>query len=81
MVSQILNDMELENQMKGMGDRQLLEFVARETWKLSRMHGVHAKRLESLESVNRKSFGVVGMVGTFIGGVIIAVIEYFRTRG
>lgn len=69
----VLDDLEFETRIKEMGDRELLEFTA----KLSYSNAI---KIYSLQGQNKKRLGLTGGIGVFIGGIIIAVIEYFRTR-
>ena len=69
----VLNDLKLEETIKGMGDRELLEFTVRLSYS-------NAIRIFNLEGQNKKRLGITGGIGVFIGGIIIGVIEYFRTR-
>lgn len=69
----ILNDLEFNKQIREMNDRNLMEFTA----KLSYSNAI---RIISLEGQNKKRLGFTGGVGVFLGGLIIGLIEYFRTR-
>jgi len=69
----VLNDLEFEEKIKGMCDRELQEFTARLSYS-------NAIRIFALEGQNKRRLGITGGIGVFIGGIIIGVIEYFRTR-
>ena len=67
----ILQDLEFESQIKEMGDRDLMEFTA----KLSYSNAI---RIFKLEARDKKTLGLTGGIGVFIGGIIIGVMEYIR---
>ena len=67
----VLNDLKLEETIKGMGDRELLEFTVRLSYS-------NAIRISGLEGQNKKRLGMVGTAGVFVGGLIIGLIEFIR---
>lgn len=73
----MLNNLEFEKEIKGMTDRSLLEFTAREVYGLRLESADHSKRINDLEKRDRKFFGAVGGVGGAIGAGIITAIDYF----
>ena len=70
----VLNDLDFENTIKEMDDRELQLFTARLAYS-------NSIRLFNLENVTRKRLGLVGGIGVFVGGIIIGAIDYIRTRG
>ena len=76
----VLNDLEFERIISGMGDRDLLEFVARQNYETCIRCDSHNKRIISLENDNRKISGITGGISGTITGVIIGVISYFTNR-
>lgn len=69
----ILNDLEFDKQIKEMDDRELMEFSARLGYS-------NAIRISSIESQRKRTIGLTGGLGVFIGGIIIGIVEYFRSR-
>lgn len=80
MTDNFLNEMELEQQIKSMPDRQLLEFTARRVYDVCLICADHSKRIKRLEGRNRKEAGIIGGAGAFIGLVIASVVDYFLRR-
>jgi len=77
---QFLNDLELEERITGMSDRELMEFTARQTYDVCNLARNNEQRIELLEKRGNKFIAVVGAVGTFIGAIIIAIINYFAGK-
>ena len=76
-----LNDMEFEQHIKNLSDRELLEFTARQTYDVSILAASNKKRVGKLESQSNKRSGVRGGGGAMIGAAVVAVIDYFVRRG
>lgn len=76
----ILNDLELEEKMRNMNDRQLLEFNVRQSYATTILAHSNEKRIKGLENRSRKAFALSGGAGTIIGGAIIAVINHFTGK-
>lgn len=74
----ILNDLELEEKMRDMSDRQLLEFNTRQSYATTILARGNERRIRGLEGRSRKAFVFSGGAGTFVGGVIVGIISYFR---
>jgi len=77
---EFLNDLELEREIKGMSDRQLSEFTARQVYDISILSTDNRDRIRTLEKRGRKYYGISGGIGATITGIVIGVIEYFRNR-
>ena len=77
----VLNDLEFENQIRDMNDRQLLEFTARQSYEITIFAHDTEKRVKNLEGKGKKTTAITGGAGSLIGAAIIAVINYFTTRG
>ena len=79
----MLDDLEFENQINALGDDQpaLIKFVARQQFSTGKVLISHGKRLKSLESKNKKLFGVVGGAGALLATAVIGIIEYFTRKG
>ena len=69
----ILNDLQLEQDMKEMGDRQLLEFCVRLGYS-------NAIRISGLESRTKKELGATGGIGAIIGVAVATVFESLWRR-
>lgn len=70
----VLQDLELNKEIKTMSDRELSEFSVRLAYS-------NAIRITSLEGRNKKAMGASGGAGVFIGGIIVGVMDYFRRGG
>lgn len=66
----MLDRMKIENQIKEMGDRALLEFVARQQIDITDRCALHEKRLHSLESSEKRA----ALIGTLVGGAVSLII-------
>lgn len=77
---EFLSDMELENRIKGMNDRELLEFNTRQTYHAHVLSASNERRIVVLEKRDKKFFGFIGSIGTFVGAVIVAFIEFLIHR-
>ena len=78
----MLKEMDFEKRLNDFGDNQLelLKFVARQQYQTMKLCPMHDSRINKLERTNKKVLVSVGGAGTFVGGLIIGVIEYFRIR-
>ena len=75
-----LNDLELEQAIKQMDDRQLLEFTARETYTVSNLAANHEKRIKCLENRRKKEIGATGGIGAILGVAIASAIDFLLRR-
>ncbi|GAG90101.1 unnamed protein product, partial [marine sediment metagenome] len=73
-----LNDMEFEQHIKKLSDRQLLEFTSRQTYDISILARHNEKRISALEGQSNRRTGIIGGGGAIIGAAVVAVIDYFR---
>ena len=80
MANVMQGDMDFENGYKGWGDRQLLEFVARQTYETCKRCEVHSTRIANIENGNKRASGIVGGISGTITAVVIGVISYFTNR-
>lgn len=74
---EFLNDLELEQRLGNMTDRELMEFTARQTYDVCNLAGSNERRIIILERRGNKFIGIVGAAGTFIGGITVGIINYF----
>ena len=77
---EFLNDLELEERISSMSDRELSEFTARQTYDVCNLAGSNERRIISLEKKGNKFMGSIGIVGAFIGAIIVSVINYFVSK-
>ena len=77
---EFINDLQVEQRIKEMNDRELMEFTARQVYDVCSIAGNNTKRIVSLERRGNKIMGIIGGVGTFVGAIIVAVINYFAGR-
>lgn len=74
---EFLSDLELEKLVKGMNDRELMEFTARQVYDVCNLAGSNQRRIMILEKRGNKIVGIAGAIGTFIGAVISGIISFF----
>lgn len=77
------DDLEFENEMdealgKPNGAIELVKIIGRRVNYVSKQCPIQCKRIDALESRNKKFLAVTGTVGTIIGGAVVAVIDYLR---
>lgn len=77
----MLNDLEFEEKIQRMNDRELLEFTARQTYDVCLLAADNKKRINSLEKRDRKTFNLTGGLGAFFGAAIAVVADFFIRRG
>ncbi len=80
--STMLSDMEFEERLQQLGDNQLelLKFVARNQYNMSKLCPIHSKKIEKLESRHRKELGTTGGIGAVIGVAIASALDFFLRR-
>ncbi len=79
MPSGINYELDFEKLIVGMQDRQLLEFVARQSLSTNKRCAEHLERITALENTAKKQAGIIGGITGTITGAIIAIINYFAT--
>ena len=72
-----LNDMEFEERLAGMGDRELQEFIARQTYDVCALAGSNERRINFLEKRSTRFISALGSLCAVVGGGIVALINYF----
>jgi hypothetical protein len=76
--NEMLNEMDFDKKVSEMKERgELLEFVAKQVYKISIRCPEEDKRITALESQNKKMFGVTGGVSGVIGAGIVAALNWF----
>ena len=73
-------ELDFEKRMGEMKDRQLLEFVARQTLEICGKVDAHGKSIVDLEAGDRKAASVAGGISATITSTIIGIISYFTNR-
>ena len=58
--------------MKGLSDRELIEFIARQTYEICGVVTSQGDRISSLEGRDRRSYGIAGFLGA-----LVAAVGYF----
>ena len=78
----MLSDMDFEQKLNEQGDNQaeLLKFVARNQYQMSKLCPIHSKKIEKLENRTKKELGATGGIGAIIGVAIASVIDYFMRK-
>ena len=76
----IINELDFEKRIREMADRQLLEFVARQTFEITGKCRTYDAQIASLEAGNRRASSVIGGITGTITAIIIGIINYFINR-
>ena len=74
---EMLGDLEFEQRIGELSDRELQEFTARQVFEVRKVSANHEQRIAGLEGRSRKAFAFSGGAGTFVGGVIVGLINFF----
>lgn len=77
----LINEMDYQERIKIMPDRQLSEFTATKVYETLVIVQNNVKRISKLESKDRKTFGLTGGIGGVIGAAIAVFVEFFIRRG
>jgi hypothetical protein len=70
-------ELEFEKQIAGMGERALLEFVARQNYETCIRCDKHNQRITALENESKRISGITGGITGTITAIVIGVINYF----
>ena len=73
----IISELDFEKRIGEMQDRQLLEFVARQTFEITGKCKIYDSQITLLQNGDRKTSGIVGGISGTITAVIINIINYF----
>ena len=76
----ILNDLEFEQKIQQMNDRELLEFTARQTYGACLLAADNKKHINNLEKRDRKAFSLVSGLGAFFGAAVAVIVDFFIRR-
>jgi nucleoid-associated protein YejK len=77
----MLNEMEFEQNMAKMKNRELLEFTARNVYELNKRCPINEERITTLESTVRKRSGITGGITSAVLVVIYAIIDRVTKGG
>lgn len=77
----IVNELEFEQHIANLNDRELIEFVARQQYDMSAICPAHLDRIKKLEKRTNKAIGASGGAGALIGGMVMGFVDYFLRRG
>ncbi len=77
MANGINYELDFEKRIGEMQDRQLLEFVARQTFEITGKCRGYDKSIATLETRDRKASGVIGGISGTVTAIIISIINYF----
>ncbi len=80
MADGINNELEFEKLIKDMADRQLLEFVARQSYDICQQVASDNKRIKDLENGDKKQASIIGGISGTLTAIIIGVINYFMNK-
>lgn len=75
-----LNDIEIEQHIKEMDDRSLMEFTARQVYDVCLLAASNERRIVTLEKQGHKITGIAGTFGTLFGAAIVAIVDFFVKR-
>ncbi len=78
--NEINQELNFEQNIADMKDRDLLEFVARQNYETCLRCAKHDLRISSLENESRKISSISGGISGTITAVIVGVISYFTNR-
>ena len=73
----ILNELDFEKRISGMGDRDLLEFVARQNYETCIRCEKHNSRITALENQSKKISGIFGGIAGLISAIVVGIVNYF----
>ena len=68
------DDLEFESQITDLGDRQLMEFIARQSYATNRRCKLHELRIATLEKQRGPSAKFIAAVGAAVGGTISGIV-------
>ena len=81
----MLDDLEFESQIAKLGDRDLMEFTARQVFETRKDVRSNSGRIKTLEDRDKKAYGKVsgisGAIGIAIGSAILFLINHFTKSG
>jgi len=69
----MLNDAEFETWLKSTESRDLLEFTARQGYTSAKEIALIKEAVSELQKKDRRTFGLVGSAGVFVGGIIVGI--------
>lgn len=76
----IINDLDFEKRIKDLPDRQLIEFIARQTLEITGKCKQYDKDIDSLKSGDRRASTIAGSVSGTITSILIGIANYLLNR-
>lgn len=70
MIDDMMDDLEFEREISKLNGRQLLEFIARESYHTRKTCRAHEARLATLEKERGLGTKVIAAIGAAIGGAV-----------
>ena len=70
-------ELDFEKRIREMEDRQLLEFISRQTFEITGKCKLYDIEIALLKSGDRKASSVTGAISGTITSIIISLINYF----
>ena len=70
-------ELDFEKRMGEMGDRQLIEFIARQTLEITGKCRIYDKSIALLENGDRRTASIMGSITGTIASIIVSVLSYF----
>lgn len=80
MANGINYELDFEKRIGEMQDRQLLEFVARQTFEITGKCRHYDTQISDLQNGNRKASGIIGGISGTITGVLVGIINYLTVN-
>ncbi len=76
----LLNDLEFEQRIGELNDRELSEFTARQVFESRKDIQSNTRRIKTLEKKSNKIIAITGSASSMIGGAIVALINHFSGK-
>ncbi len=75
--NEMIGELDFEKRIKEMADRQLLEFMARQTFEITDKCKTYDTEIDLLKTGDRKTSGIVGGISGTVTSILIGIINYF----
>ena len=77
----MLDNMEFEQQIKHMEDRELLEFTARQAYNSCILTADNKHRICILEKRGKKTASITSGASAILGGALVTLVDFLLRRG
>lgn len=74
----LIDELEFRELIRGMGDRELSEFTALQTYQACILARDHDRRIKALENRDRKWVGIGSGIGAGISTLGYAILGFFK---